>query len=731
MASAISHQNHPSKLSNFVLTHRFVFFKRIILPLLFCVLYTYCTAQRITDYLSGYAYPTTNLSRQPLDNSASSGRQTNGNHRFETDGKSIYYIINSIGDSKFESYVDDIYITEPTFKDTFNSQLVFLKYELTTKKFTAKTFGSNYFNLVYKVQMDEDKRSICTVISTCGDSVYLNPANPDELLKFPNRLRRFWLLNLDLNGQLLSKCLLAESAYSLALPLITHNLGVNVLGKFNYLGNIIISFFPDKDIVKLLPGQFHDSVKFENNKPYIACFNTKNLKIEWLRKIERGKLILFSYNMPNVNYMLAFNLNRRPNITLDSVILIKDAWGKITDQYDFQTEKIKDNHVMTKVFKIGDSGKMEMVISFDSRDHETVSPRTVITSNVQNGQDMIATIRSADTVTINGKSFIGEVDKHESTSKSNLPVRYLLLKIKLNTSKFDTYKITNSADSVVPLRIIKGTNGFYVLYTYDNKSSSFNILPSDTIVNFRDDKTYLEFRLGDYNTLCSYDSNYKLKWLHKSSSINSIYDFGSTLIFDYAPNTAHDFDFKPESIFEIKPMPVLIAAGIYDCKPIAYFDTTQKGNTIRFINLSEYNVSYKWDFGDGTTPTQKSPSHFFKSNNNSYKTSLIVTNTCGSDTFIRYFKNTVNINKFGNSWILKIYPNPVNNDILFIENPANVELNSVKLYNTLGQQIENFSIEKIGAYTYALNLKHVSQGIYFFKAVSNDNSDFISKLIIQ
>ncbi len=705
--------------------------KKLILSILFCILYSYCPAQRIIDYLAGYVNQTTNLQRQNIDVNGNNSL-SNGNYRFETDGKSIYYIINSVGNSKFESYVDVINITEPTYRDTFNSQLVFLKYELSTKKFTAKTFGSNYFNVVYKVQMDEDKRSICTVISTCGDSVYLNPANPNELIKFPNRLRRFWLLNFDLNGQLLSKCLLAEAEYSLKMPLLTYNLGVSVLGKFNYLGNIIITFIPDNSVVNLLPGQFNDSIKFENNKFYIACFNTKNLKIEWLRKIERGKLILFSYNLPNVNYMLAFNLNRRPNITLDSVILIKDAWGNITDYYDFQTEKIKDNHVMTKVFKINDSGKMEVVMSFDSRDHETVSPRTVITSIVQNRQDMLATIRSADTVTINDKSFIGVVNKNESTSKSNLPVRYLLLQVKLNTTKFDTYKLTNSVDSMAPIGIFKGANGFYVLFTYDNKSSSFNILPSDTIVNFRDDKTYLDYRLGAYNTLCSYDSNYKLKWLHKSSPINTISDFGSTLIFDYAPNNAHDFDFKPESIFEINPMPVLIAAGIYNCKPIAYFDTTQKGNTVRFINLSEYNVSYKWDFGDGTTTTQKSPKHFFKSNTNGYKISLIVTNSCGTDTFVRYFKNTVNIKKFSNSWILKIYPNPVKNNIFFIENPYIIELHSIKLFNTFGQQIENLTIEKVDSYNYKLNLKQtVAQGIYFLKATSKDNSSFIAKLIIQ
>ena len=175
-------------------------------------------------------------------------------------------------------------------------------------------------------------------------------------------------------------------------------------------------------------------------------------------------------------------------------------------------------------------------------------------------------------------------------------------------------------------------------------------------------------------------------------------------------------------------------AGIYNCKPLAYFDTIQNGNSIKFINLSEYNCTYKWIFGDGTISNSKSLSHVFKHTTSTvgYKISLVVTNTCGADTFVRYFKNTTGIDKYKVSAQLKIYPNPVNGNTLFIEKPLNVELVSIQLYNAFGQLIEDFRIEKAVSDNYRLELqKNLAHGIYYLKAVSNDNSSLIAKLIIQ
>lgn len=121
----------------------------------------YCNAQQIKDYLVNYQYNNSGIFRQNFretdDMSYEYYSSANSSH-FQTDGKSLYYILNSVGDAKYESYEDIKWLKEPTFKDTLNSQLVFVSYDIAKKVIVAKPFGSNYMNLVLGVKMDEQKK---------------------------------------------------------------------------------------------------------------------------------------------------------------------------------------------------------------------------------------------------------------------------------------------------------------------------------------------------------------------------------------------------------------------------------------------------------------------------------------------------------------------------------------------------------------------------------------------
>ncbi len=706
------------------------YFKKFLLVGLLFVCNISGQAQQITDYIAGYAFPTTTLPRQGIDINYALAQ--NGS-KFESDGKDIFYIINNVGNAKYESFTQEINIIEPTFRDTFNSELVFLKYNINSKKFTAKTFGSNYMNSIFRVQMDEQKKSICVVISTCGDTVRLNPDDKNELIVYPERLQRYWLLTFDLQGHLLSKCLLAESSYSLAIPLINFHLGYLYLAKFDFNGNIILGFHPTKEVLKILPGKFHDSIKFTTLGMYFISYNQQSSKIEWLRRLNNGAPYYLNHSIPSEKFIMAINMCKKPNSMMDSIILITDEFGKSKLYLTSWTEGLSPGDVLTFVFKVDPSGTFDIFMKIKSKDNDKKGQATQVTSLILNQNDVLAIITSADSIHINDKSFLGRPDKFDIPGTGQLARRYSLLKIKFNTVNRETTQLLNFKDSIVPRKLIKAKTGFYILFTFSNTSNSYHILSTDTSINFKDDIFYnFPLQQGNDHTICRYDSIYKLNWMHKSSTINSISDYGNPIIIDYQPTYYFDINFKPGILGSISPKPQLVMAGIYNCTPIAYFETIQNGDLLNFINLSEYNCIYKWIFGDGDTSNLKSPSHVFKPSTIEYKISLVVTNTCGTDTFVRYFNPTIGVNKYKVTPLLKIYPNPVTDHTLFINKRLNEELTSVQLYNTFGQLMEDFKIEKVVSDHYKLELKtNLAHGIYYIKAISNDNSSFIAKLIIQ
>lgn len=63
---------------------------------------------------------------------------------------------------------------------------------------------------------------------------------------------------------------------------------------------------------------------------------------------------------------------------------------------------------------------------------------------------------------------------------------------------------------------------------------------------------------------------------------------------------------------------IFVAGGLTSCKkenigpePFVFYSISVDGATVKFKNKSEGTVSYKWDFGDGTTSEEKSPTHTY------------------------------------------------------------------------------------------------------------------------
>ncbi|MEL6863409.1 MAG: PKD domain-containing protein [Bacteroidota bacterium] len=66
-------------------------------------------------------------------------------------------------------------------------------------------------------------------------------------------------------------------------------------------------------------------------------------------------------------------------------------------------------------------------------------------------------------------------------------------------------------------------------------------------------------------------------------------------------------------------------------EPIAAFDYAVNGQTIDFMDQSQFADNVFWDFGDGTTSTEESPSHLY-AGQEVYELTLIAESICGSDT---------------------------------------------------------------------------------------------------
>jgi PKD repeat protein len=74
-------------------------------------------------------------------------------------------------------------------------------------------------------------------------------------------------------------------------------------------------------------------------------------------------------------------------------------------------------------------------------------------------------------------------------------------------------------------------------------------------------------------------------------------------------------------------------------KPVPAFESNVAGLTIGFTNTSKYANSYNWEFGDGATSTEASPTHTYAAAG-VYKVKLTATNNVGSASFEQEF--TVN-----------------------------------------------------------------------------------------
>ena len=162
--------------------------------------------------------------------------------------------------------------------------------------------------------------------------------------------------------------------------------------------------------------------------------------------------------------------------------------------------------------------------------------------------------------------------------------------------------------------------------------------------------------------------------------------------------------------------------------PNAGFSFTQTGNTINTVNTSTGATIYEWDFGDGFTTNNPSPSHTYDSTN-FFTILLVATNAEGcSDTFTFSSAGT-----FATNNIYKKQSYSIVFDAAFhkinLKSSKIIYSANVKLYNISGKNI-NADVTQNSDNNVSISTLNLPSGIYIVELISKENN-FIEKIFIE
>ena len=160
--------------------------------------------------------------------------------------------------------------------------------------------------------------------------------------------------------------------------------------------------------------------------------------------------------------------------------------------------------------------------------------------------------------------------------------------------------------------------------------------------------------------------------------------------------------------------------------PIAQASTDIQGLQVQFLDASLHTDSWLWDFGDGQTSTEPSPTHLYASIGG-YLVRLTVQNECGADTLEMAVPILTAIeDEFART--VEVIPNPFSlwTRIRFA-NPTH-EAFELILLDMKGKAVRTYEGVRNGEIL--INRKELSSGIYLFQLRSEEHR-YIGKLMIR
>lgn len=163
-------------------------------------------------------------------------------------------------------------------------------------------------------------------------------------------------------------------------------------------------------------------------------------------------------------------------------------------------------------------------------------------------------------------------------------------------------------------------------------------------------------------------------------------------------------------------------------KPAAGFAFAVNGPAVSFTDQSQGGVIWKWQFGDGTSSTERNPSHTYASAGN-YKVDLMVKNTIQSwDTV----SHTVSISAPAGisgrkSPSFNLVPNPAVKSVT-VETENDTEPGQLTVTNIFGEQMALKAV--VSGNRTVLDLSGWPKGLYFVRKGRGENCGF-GKLVVE
>jgi Zn-dependent metalloprotease len=162
----------------------------------------------------------------------------------------------------------------------------------------------------------------------------------------------------------------------------------------------------------------------------------------------------------------------------------------------------------------------------------------------------------------------------------------------------------------------------------------------------------------------------------------------------------------------------------------ASFTYTLAGNTVNFTPSATGNVTYSWDFGDGSTSTDVNPAHTY-TGTGPYTVTLVVNNGSCSETITQQVSLTAtgihNVTAINS---LTVYPNPVNTVLHVQLNTAQpVEHGKLCITNILGENISSHELNiDAGQHSVEMDVAGLAPGVYFV-SVNNGSATSVRRFV--
>jgi PKD repeat protein len=151
--------------------------------------------------------------------------------------------------------------------------------------------------------------------------------------------------------------------------------------------------------------------------------------------------------------------------------------------------------------------------------------------------------------------------------------------------------------------------------------------------------------------------------------------------------------------------------------------TTERN--VKFTVSDSSNANYAWNFGDGSTSTDKNPMHRYPATGN-YNVTVVVKNASGCEAT---FTDTVNITTNGvapkatsSTFKVDVYPNPFKEATTLVYNLSKPATVRAVVYDIQGREITvlvNNLQQLAGKYTYTINAEqnHIESGVYMLRVI--------------